>query len=68
MRRQKLEHLVTTGKMDGKRSRGRQRQKMLDGLATWMNKDTPINMLDSVLWDRGGWKSLIADAIGHGTE
>ncbi|GFN92781.1 hypothetical protein PoB_001928700 [Plakobranchus ocellatus] len=33
MRRGKLEHLVTTGKLEGKRSRGRQREKIMDGLA-----------------------------------
>ncbi|GFO28947.1 UDP-glucuronosyltransferase 2a1-like [Plakobranchus ocellatus] len=36
MRREKLEHLVTTGKLEGKRSRGRQREKITDGLATWL--------------------------------
>ncbi|GFO06013.1 endonuclease-reverse transcriptase [Plakobranchus ocellatus] len=36
MRREKLEHLVTTGKLQGKRSRGRQREKITDGLATWL--------------------------------
>ncbi|GFN73872.1 hypothetical protein PoB_000037800 [Plakobranchus ocellatus] len=34
MRRAKLKHLVTTGKFKGKRSRGRQREKITDGLAT----------------------------------
>ncbi|GFO37775.1 hypothetical protein PoB_006428000 [Plakobranchus ocellatus] len=34
MRRGKLEHLVTTGKFEGKRSRGRQSEKIMDGLAT----------------------------------
>ena len=33
MRREKLEHLITTGMMEGKRSRGKQREKMTDGLA-----------------------------------
>lgn len=66
IRWQKLEHPVTTEKMDGKGNRGTQREKMLDGLVTWMN-DTPINMLDSV-WNRCSWKSLIANAIEHGTE
>ncbi|GFO14056.1 protein smg8 [Plakobranchus ocellatus] len=36
MRRGKLEHLVTTRKFEGKRSRGRQREKIMDGLATWL--------------------------------
>ena len=33
-RREKLEHLVTTGMFDGKRSTGKQREKM-DGLINW---------------------------------
>ena len=31
MRREKLEHLVTTGMIEGKGSRGKQREEMLDG-------------------------------------
>ncbi|GFO44541.1 hypothetical protein PoB_007104600 [Plakobranchus ocellatus] len=40
MRRGKLEHLVTTGKFEGKRSRGRQREKIMDGLChmAWTRK------------------------------
>ena len=62
-----MEHLVTTGKIDGKGSRGRQREKMIDGLATWMNTDTPRKTLNSV-WDRDGWKSMITDASRHGNK
>ena len=29
-------HLVTTEMIEGKRSRGKQREKMLDGLAKWL--------------------------------
>ncbi|GFO34573.1 endonuclease-reverse transcriptase [Plakobranchus ocellatus] len=36
IRRGKLEHLVTTGNLEGKRSRGGQREKITDGLATWL--------------------------------
>ena len=32
MRRTQLEHLITTGKIKGRRDRGRQREKLLDGL------------------------------------
>ena len=32
MRIEKLGHLVTTGVIEGKRNRGKQREKMLDGL------------------------------------
>ena len=66
MRRQKMEHLVTTGKIEGKRSRGRQREKCIDSLATWLQSDTPRDMMESV-WDRDGWRSMIANAYGQGT-
>ncbi|GFN88694.1 hypothetical protein PoB_001520000 [Plakobranchus ocellatus] len=32
MRREKLENLVTTGMLEGKRSRGKQREKLIEGL------------------------------------
>lgn len=51
LRRQKLEHIVATGKRE--RGAKEDREKMLDGLATWMNQDCHINMLRSV-WDRTG--------------
>ena len=38
MRKRKLEHLVTMGKICGKRSRGRQIFKLCDGLAAWLGK------------------------------
>ena len=45
MRRDGLENLITTGKLEGRRARGRQREKILDGLATWMEKDKTTDML-----------------------
>ena len=36
MRRDKLEHLVTTGMVEGNFSRGKQPEKMLDGLTKWL--------------------------------
>jgi len=35
LRRANVEHLVTTCKIKGKQDRGRQREKMLDGLSSW---------------------------------
>ena len=52
MRRDGLENLITTGKLEGGRARGRQREKILDGLATWMEKDKTTDML-SFTRDRG---------------
>ncbi|GFR80492.1 endonuclease-reverse transcriptase [Elysia marginata] len=65
-RRNQLENLVTTGKFDGKRGRGRPREKMLDSLADWMNIEKPSEMIRKMSC-RVGWRSLIAHASRHGT-
>ena len=44
MRREKLEHLVTTGMNEGKGSRGKQPKKMLDGLTKWLKVGRVIEM------------------------
>ncbi|GFS23500.1 hypothetical protein ElyMa_006978700 [Elysia marginata] len=54
IRRNQLEHLVTTGKFDGKRGRGRPREKMLDSLADWMNIEKPSDMIRKMSC-RDGW-------------
>ena len=41
VRRKELEHLLTTRKTDGKRSRGRQREKILDSMTVWLQTDKP---------------------------
>jgi ribosomal 50S subunit-associated protein YjgA (DUF615 family) len=35
LRKGKLENIVTTGKINGRKDRGRQREKMLDSLTKW---------------------------------
>ena len=66
MRREKLEHLITIGMMEGKRSRGKQREKMTDGLANWLGAGKVVEILKATR-DRGIWKDMIANAIKHGT-
>ncbi|GFO30292.1 hypothetical protein PoB_005679700 [Plakobranchus ocellatus] len=66
MRRGKLEHLVTTGKFEGKRSRGRQREKIMDGLATWLGTGNMLDTLTDVK-DRDLWRDIIANAYKQGT-
>ncbi|GFO29708.1 hypothetical protein PoB_005621300 [Plakobranchus ocellatus] len=66
MRREKLEHLVTTGKFERKRSRGRQREKIMDGLATWLGTGKVLNTLTAVK-DRDLWRDMIANAYKQGT-
>ncbi|GFN81086.1 hypothetical protein PoB_000759200 [Plakobranchus ocellatus] len=66
MRRGKLEHLVTTGKFEGRRSRGRQREKLMDGLATWLGPGKVSDILAAVK-DRDLWRDMIANAYKQGT-
>ena len=66
MIREKLEHLITTGMMEGKRSRGKQREKMTDGLANWLGAGKVVEILKATK-DRGIWKDMIANAIKYGT-
>ncbi|GFO19307.1 craniofacial development protein 2-like [Plakobranchus ocellatus] len=66
MRRGKLEHLVTTGKFEGKRGRGRQRERIMDGLATWLGPGKVSDILAAVK-DRDLWRDMIANAYKQGT-
>ena len=66
MRKENLEHLVTTGKIQGNRSRGRQRRKMTDGKTSWLRMEKAINTKHRVR-DRDDWRSMIAHAERHGT-
>ncbi|GFO07858.1 eukaryotic translation initiation factor 3 subunit f [Plakobranchus ocellatus] len=66
MRRGRLEHLVTTGKFEGKRSRARQREKIMDGLATWLGPGKVSDILAAVK-DRDLWRDMIANAYKQGT-
>ncbi|GFO37506.1 hypothetical protein PoB_006401100 [Plakobranchus ocellatus] len=66
MKRGKLEHLVTIGKFEGKRSRGRQREEIMDGLATWLGPGKVSDTLAAVK-DRDLWRDMIANAYKQGT-
>ena len=62
MRKSEMEHLVTTGKIDGKRSRGRQREKMLDSITSWLHKENKVQTI-SCTRNRDEWISMIENAI-----
>ena len=66
MRREKLEHLITTGMMDGKGSRGKQRETITNGLVNWLGAGKVVEILKAAR-DRGIRKDMIANAIKHGT-
>ncbi|GFN85403.1 hypothetical protein PoB_001190900 [Plakobranchus ocellatus] len=59
-------HLVTTGKFEGKRSRGRQREKIMDGPATLLGPGKVSDILAAVK-DRDLWRDMIANAYKQGT-
>ena len=66
MRRNGLENLVTTGKIEGKRTRGGQRSKYLDGLTTWHGRDRNTELIHDSS-DRSTWRIMTAHAYRHGT-
>lgn len=63
MRREGLEKIVTTGKIEGKRDRGRQRQKYLDGLNNLNGGNFKIIELIRATEDRNKWRFMIANAV-----
>ena len=59
MRREGMENLALTGMIEGKRGRGRPREKYLDGLVRMTNGKvkTPLNIIRATK-DRQKWKSM----------
>ncbi|MCH9665805.1 MAG: hypothetical protein K0U41_08180 [Gammaproteobacteria bacterium] len=75
MRKGKLENLSLTGKIEGKRSRGRQRLTFLKSVSNWIAEGIPAradevkeqNLLRAT-GNRELWKTMIADVLdGYGT-
>ncbi|GFN89757.1 hypothetical protein PoB_001626300 [Plakobranchus ocellatus] len=62
MRREKLENLVTTGMLEGKRSRGKQREKLIEGLTDWLKAGKSLEAIEATK-DRKKWRTMIANAI-----
>ena len=58
MRTEKLEYLMTTGMIVGKQSRGKQPEKMLDGLTKWL-KVGQVKEALKTMRDRDTWKFMI---------
>ncbi|GFN96307.1 hypothetical protein PoB_002281300 [Plakobranchus ocellatus] len=65
-RREKLENLVTTGMLEGKRSRGKQREKLIEGLADWLKAGKSLEAIEATK-DRKKWRTMIANAVKQGT-
>ncbi|GFO02142.1 hypothetical protein PoB_002864700 [Plakobranchus ocellatus] len=62
MRREGLENLVTTGMLEGKRSRGKQREKLIEGLTDWLKAGKSLEAIEATK-DRKKWRTMIANAI-----
>ena len=58
MRRADLfEKTLMLGKIEGRRRRGRQRMRWLDGIIDWM--DVSLNELQDLAMDREAWRATI---------
>jgi len=66
-RKESLEYLVITGKFDGKRDRGRQRQGYVASLKRRLGLSWTDNAIIHSTKDRELWGTMIVNVIGHGT-
>jgi hypothetical protein len=58
------ENLVTTGKIQEKRHRCRQREKILDGVCRWLSVKDSKDIVRDVR-DRTRWRNMIATLSGR---
>lgn len=58
--RQRIENIVTTGTLEGKRGRGRPAEKILDGLTKWHGRKTTTELIESMK-DRDLWGDMAAN-------
>ncbi|GFO00102.1 hypothetical protein PoB_002660700 [Plakobranchus ocellatus] len=55
-----------TGMLEGKRSRGKQREKLIEGLAGWLKAGKSLEAIEATK-DRKKWRTMIANAVKQGT-
>jgi hypothetical protein len=61
-----IENLVTTGKIKGKRDKGRQRETILDGVCRWLIVKDSKDIFRYV-YNRTRWRNMIANAFRQRT-
>ena len=65
-RKGEIEHLTLTGKIEGKRARGRQRTTFLDSLNEWQtHNNISNNTFIQQTTDRTTWKTMIVDVCNR---
>ena len=62
MRRGGKESIAIIGMIEGKRGRGRPREKYLDGVARVVGNSKPIELIKATA-DRVGWRILATNAL-----
>ena len=63
LRRDGMESLCLTGKIEGRRARGRQREKYMDGIKRVTGGERRATELMQMARDREEWKSMIANVL-----
>ena len=59
MRRGGIENILTTGKLEGTRTRGRPRETILDSLTRWHGRKSTAELI-ACTRDRGMWRDMVA--------
>jgi hypothetical protein len=63
MRKRTIENLVTTGKINGKRARGRPRLKYVESMCEGLGRTITPNELIHLTYDRVRWSLVIANVV-----
>ena len=67
VRAEEVENLILTGKIEGKRSRGRQRYSYMNNVKRWLGAQTTATEILHRAKDRISWRAMIIHIQGHYT-